>query len=434
MSYKKIIIIALIFLPAIALADRIDQLLELYPRVSVSILVKDLKTGQNLYSRNPKQLMVPASVTKVFTAYAALDYLGAGFTYNTKILENNDDLYIKFSGDPSLTKEDLKQLLAKISKHKNITKVMIDDSIFDQEYLGNGWAWDDSKFCFSAPVSAAIVDGNCFKAKLEPNGSLKYTKIFAKIDNKLLSKADTSCSSHLHANPDNSYDLSGCVNSDGQDILLNIAYQDPRLMIKEVIKDELLKRNKELKPTILFKQAPVKYQIIAEHKSSPLAELIKKMLKESDNVYADSILKTIGAKYYGVQGSFADGVKAVKAIVKLDEVRIVDGSGASRYNLIASDQLVDLFIKVTNNSKVKASFYDALPISAIDGSLEKRFIEHPQLHGKIYAKTGSMKGVSALVGYLDQDKVFAIIINGFTCSLNEIRKLEEEIIKATLLN
>jgi D-alanyl-D-alanine carboxypeptidase/D-alanyl-D-alanine-endopeptidase (penicillin-binding protein 4) len=421
-------------MPIFALADKIDDLLQEFLRARVGILVKDLKTGREIYSRNAKQLMVPASVTKAFTAYSALEYLGADFNYSTKILENKGDIYFKFSGDPSLTSEDLKQLVSKLNKRKISGNIIIDDFIFDQKSLGNGWAWDDNKFCFSASVSAIIIDGNCFKATLEPNGLIKAPKIFAKINNKLVSKEDASCSPDLHANIDNSYDLTGCVNSLGENISLKVAYQNPRQMIKDMLRKALRTQKIKFKPEILFKPAPKECTLIAEHKSVVLAELVKKMMKESNNLYAESFVKTIGSNHYNTQGSSLKGISIIKDIVKIDEMRMVDGSGISRYNLIAPDQLVDLLIIANKNKKIWSYFYDSLAVSAMDGSLEKRFIDHPQLHGRIYAKTGSMSGVSCLMGYLDQDKVFAIMINGFTNPAQEIFKLEEEILKAALVD
>jgi serine-type D-Ala-D-Ala carboxypeptidase/endopeptidase (penicillin-binding protein 4) len=424
------IIITLFFITSIASADEIEEILKEYPRMNVGILVENLKTGKEIYSLNPKKLRVAASVTKAFTAYAALEYLGKDFQYSTKILENDKDLYFKFSGDPSFTKKNLINLISKL-KTKSISRnIIIDDFAFDQEYLGPGWAWDDSKFCFSAPISAIIINENCFSSILKPNGKITSSKIHAKFNNNLIARKDARCLPKLYARSDNSYDLNGCLNSIGPDIRLNIAYQNPRKMISSVIKDILKKQKIKFNGKIIFKEAPKQSKVLAQHKSAPLSQLLKKMMKESNNLYAESFLKTIDNNLHKTPGSFSQGTAMVKSLGDFKEARIVDGSGTSRYNAIAPDQLIELFTKAYK-SKNWPYFYSSLAVSSIDGSLEKKFTDHKHLKGQIFAKTGNMSGVKNLVGYY-KDKIFVIMINNYNCSAKEINKVEEEILSILL--
>lgn len=398
--------------------DKINQLLEdnkdLTRQLNIAIQVKDLKTGEEIYSLNPDRLMIPASATKSFTAYSALKTLGPEFTYSTQILfdknkiDNNgvlsDNLYIKFSGDPSLTRDEFSKLISDLKKY-NINSIngdiVIDDSVFDQYYKSDGWSWDDSKFCFAAPVSAIVIDKNCFYLELSTAGLTGFSS--AKIRNEITLKDDQNCSPELKAYPDNSYNLTGCLDSKSKPIPLSIAYQDPRLMITKLLKDY---------KQVVFKPTPPEYEVMLEHKSLPLAELVKQMHKTSDNIAADNFIKTIGAKYYKTQGSFKNGTKAISEIINNKEMLIYDGSGGSRYNLVAPNHLVDLFILAHGNQ----NFYDSLMLSGVDGNLEKRFSEN--LNGRIRAKTGSMSGVTNLAGYLEKDNgqtlVFAIMINSCT--------------------
>lgn len=429
---KKLIavIVALFFLPSLAVSNEIEDILKAYPRMNVGILVVDLKTGKEIYSLNPKKLRLAASVTKSFTAYAALEYLGNDFRYSTKILENKGQIYVKFSGDPSFTIEDFSNLIAKL-KIKTISgNIIIDDNTFDQEYLGPGWAWDDSKFCFSAPISAIILNENCFNAILKPNGKIESPKIYAKFKNNLTSTKDVNCNPKLYAKPNNSYELNGCVNSLGDDIKLNIAYQDPRKMLESILKDILKRQEIKFNGKIIFKESSEEFKLLAEHKSPPLSNLLKKMMKESNNLYAEAFLKTIDYNINKIPGSFSNGAKLIKSLGNFQDTQIVDGSGTSRYNSIAPDQLIELFTKA-HNSKNWPYFYDSLAISSVDGSLEKNFLNHDHLKGKIFAKTGSMSGVKNIVGYYE-NKIFVIMINNYSCLRKEINKVEEDILSLLL--
>lgn len=450
-----------IILPFLSLADsKIDEVLEknkdFISKISLTVQIKDLQTEEEIYSISPDRLMIPASTTKSFTSYAALEFLGHEFKYSTQILFDkskinskgvlSDDLYIKFLGDPSLTKTDFFKLMDGLKKY-NIKvidgDIIIDDFIFDQGYQAEGWPWDDSKFCFAAPTSAITINGNCFFLNLSPSknidGIAKLTgSSFAKaISNKIVTKKDTNCSPELFVHTDNSYDLIGCINYKSEYIPLRIAYQAPRLMIKRMIKQSLKDQNIIIKGEIVFKITPTKYKPVLEDMSVNMSELLKTVMKDSNNVYTDNIAKTIGARYYNTQGNFSNATKAISKITDNKEMVIKDGSGGSRYNLISSNHLVDLFIKAYRNKKVWPYYYESLSISGVDGFLKKRFIDTPALIGKIRAKTGSMVGVSALAGYLEKENghtlVFSIMING---SMDRKRgnKLMEEILEAVANN
>jgi D-alanyl-D-alanine carboxypeptidase/D-alanyl-D-alanine-endopeptidase (penicillin-binding protein 4) len=379
--------------------------------------------------------MTPASVTKSFTAYSALKYLKEDFVYHTAILEDSNNLYFKFSGDPNLNRDDLTKLILQIKLHL-FKQIIIDDTKFDQIYRSNGQSWEDTKFCFAAPINSSILGNNCFTATLAPNPIINKpavfmasTKIFADINNQITTKNDPSCVPELIANSNNSYQLNGCIDINSSEIKLNIAYQDPRLMMKSLIQD-LLKQNKIYfnKSEIIFQEAPKNAVMIANHQSPPLRELIKKMHKDSDNLIADVLLKTIGAEYYKKQGDFVNGVKALQEILKLSDFRIVDGSGSSRYNLLSVEHLVNLFSSAYKDKAIRMNFIASLPISAQDGTLRTRFLNYPDLQGKIFAKTGYMSGVSSIAGYISDEIVFAIIVNGYIGSKKSVDLLIEEII------
>lgn len=415
----------------------IDSIIKDNPSLSIAILVKDLKTGDEIYSYNSNKLMIPASVTKSFTVYAALSFLKPDFTYKTSFLtDKKDNLYIKFSGDPSLKMDDLLKLIDSLPK-KNYKNIYVDDTEFDQTYNGDGWSIEDSKFCFAAPSSALVINKNCFQLTLQPSLVLKKlaiikssSKNFAHINNEVITLNNPSCLAKLTSTHDNYYNLTGCIDINAQQMSLNIAYQNPRDLIKSILKDKL-------KGSISFKAINSKVDLIAEHESESLDKIIIDMHKDSDNITANNIAKTIGASYYKTKGNFDNANKAIIEILAKEvginsaNIRLIDGSGLSRHNLVSANQLVSLFSSAYN-SKIGTWFYNSLPISAVDGSLKDRFIESPTLHGKIYAKTGSMKGVSALAGFIDNELVFAIMFNGYLGKRNELAALEDQILVSIL--
>ena len=304
---------------------------------------------------------------------------------------------------------------------------------FWPNYNGDGWSIEDSKFCFAAPSSAIVINKNCFQITLEPSVAIKNlaiikhsSKNFAHINNEVITLKDSKCFPKLEATYNNHYNLTGCIDINSKKMLLNIAYQNPRTLIKDILKSRL-------NGSVAFKVLSSKASLVIQHQSDDLNKLIIEMHKESDNIIANNIAKTIGAYYYKTQANFDNSSKAIASILEKEvginsnNIRLVDGSGLSRHNLVSVSQLVDLLVSAYNR-EIGKNFYNSLPISALDGSLKDRFIDFPLLHGKIHAKTGSMKAVSTLAGFIDNNIVFAIMFNGHLGSRSELSVLEDQII------
>ena len=138
---KKLIAIMSIFFIATnsALASSIDAIIkksEFDKTSTIAVSVKDVKTGRTVYQYNEQKLMNPASAQKIFTMKAAYNELGKDYTYKTAAyMDNNNNLYIKLSGDPSLTTESLKNLFEEVNAKykKQIKDIIIDPSIIDNK-------------------------------------------------------------------------------------------------------------------------------------------------------------------------------------------------------------------------------------------------------------------------------------------------------------
>jgi D-alanyl-D-alanine carboxypeptidase/D-alanyl-D-alanine-endopeptidase (penicillin-binding protein 4) len=416
------------------LISKVEQLLrETVPEsVNVGIVVTDLSNvNQPLYQKEPNKLFLPASTLKLFTAYAALTNLGPTFTYKTALtsdiepLENtlNGDLVITFGGDPTLKFTDVEQLISEASnKIKLITgDVIIDDYYFDQEYLGQGWTQEDKAECYRAPISAVIINENCFNLK-------QSTPIFAKLN---FVQGSGGCDLKITAQPDNVYYLADCFLKEAA--TKPIAYQEPRLYAKSIILYLLNKYDIKLQGVVKFEERGASRYHFSLHESPMLKELITLQLKNSSNLIAETLLKTLSREKYHQPGSFAQGVSIIKAKLaeaKFDTSRlnIVDGSGLSRYNLISPAQLAALLNKIYFELSVSPELIYALPTAGIDGTLKARLVNYL---GKVRAKTGSMGGVSTLAGYLQtkSNKMlsFVIMLNGITEPVQKYRDFQDKL-------
>jgi D-alanyl-D-alanine carboxypeptidase/D-alanyl-D-alanine-endopeptidase (penicillin-binding protein 4) len=269
--------------------------------------------------------------------------------------------------------------------------------------------------CYSAPVSALTLEGNCIQASLSNIGSGKPARFFVpahqpiEVSSNVMVLPQTQidqqlCELEARLGPGNRYQLSGCI-SDSWDVLpLKFAINDPIAHGKARIRQELSRQGIVLRGDLIEGTLGAGWQRLAQVQSAPLAELLQQTLQRSDNLIADLLLKTLPTQS-GNPGSFALGVQALKAItlqhtgVDLHLAVLSDGSGLSRDNLLQARQLADLLRWLAAHPELHS--YQSLPVSGENGTLKYRASTRlPPLQGAIKAKTGTINGSRNLAGYI----------------------------------
>ncbi|MBU0744408.1 MAG: D-alanyl-D-alanine carboxypeptidase/D-alanyl-D-alanine-endopeptidase [Gammaproteobacteria bacterium] len=437
---------------------KINNALKKYnPNINAGIVVRSITQDKILYQKNPHQLFLPASTLKILSSIAALSFLGVDYRFQTKILTKNidvdhgiinNDLYIYFDGDPSLTKKDIDNIVMKLADMglKTINgNIYIDDTVFDNSLLADGWLWGDLNYCGSAPIGAIIIDKNCFGLKLIAQKSeqpailannINYVSVVNSVISKNPGPDSKGCSLKLQASGNNNYHVSGCLKTHSKPQYIFTTIRNTRLYAKNLLLEQLQANDIKLTGAIELKKIPQNepLTILVEHQSSPLSDLTKISLKQSDNTFADAIYKKLGASFFNKQSSWQSSAKAVKTILEsktrksFNQMYMEDGSGLSRYNLITPTLLVTALDFAYRDETIKRSFINSLSFTGINGTLKNRM---PNLKHRLYAKTGNMANSSSLAGYIktkNQEIIaFAIIINSFLDSPKKYHKLQDEI-------
>ncbi|OGT05960.1 MAG: D-alanyl-D-alanine carboxypeptidase/D-alanyl-D-alanine-endopeptidase [Gammaproteobacteria bacterium GWE2_37_16] len=453
---------------AISLNTAIARIIAKYdPNIDIGIQIQSPADGRIIYQQNAYRLFKPASSLKIFTAAAALKHLGANYRFTTQILAKTNvvqngvlvsDVYFYFDGDPVLRREHLNNLMATLQK-MGISKIQgniyIDDSVFDQLSYGPGWMWDEKNFCYAAPTNAIMLDKNCFPFKLNAKQENRPAQVSAvsgiesmSVTSSLITKriAADDCPLDLRVGDDNHYYLSGCVWPNPETITLMVAVKNIRLYTTRVLTNILREHDIELTGNIKIAHSPItdgsnavagrNYFVLASYSSPPLSELVKIMLKKSDNLIADALFKKLGNSYFHKTATWLNGAQALLSVLrqngKMDfsDIRIVDGSGLSHYNLMTPAKMTELLNYVYKDATIRDPFWAALPNAGVDGSLAYR-MSSSDLRGKVHAKTGTMSGISSLAGYVTTTNgkllTFAIIINDFIGKAYKYRQMEDEI-------
>ncbi len=424
------------------------------PDTDIGISITDVKTGQVIFSRRANFLFKPASIQKLFTAVAALNYLTPNYRFSTELLSNGEirdrtlrgDLTVRFTGDPELTADELRALIARLKIlgiHQIQGRVFIDNTAYSSVPYPPGWLWDDLSYGYAAPLNAIIINRNKFVLHLVPAEEINqppklYPIMPAGILNftnraKTVAHHDSDCPLTIFSDANNHYTISGCINRGRQ--FRTLAIRDPlpyaAVLIQQALQDNAIRYERP----ITARRTPANAIVLEQHLSPPLSVMLKEMLKTSDNLTTDSLLNKLGQLYFKRQGTWHNGLRALRKILEptgIDFKRnlINDGAGLSRYNLVSPHQFTQLLRFAYRNDAIRTPLLDALPIAGKDGTLIYR-MPSAAPGERVHAKTGSMTGISALAGYVRTRHhgvlSFVIIANGFVGKYRPYRHLEDKI-------
>lgn len=438
-------------------ADLNSQLNTLLQRQSAhfktSVYVTNAQTNQVLYDNKGANPMTPASNTKLLTSAAAFLYLGADQRYTTSISSSapvapilNGNVYITFSGDPSLTTGAIYSMVKDL-RNKGVRAVkgniVLDETVFSGPYYGLGWSQDDLAYCYAAPVSGSIINSNCMALqvlKKKRGKSLQvhqFTTRFPVLNNlHLMTRRDLrSCLFQPTITSNNTILLQGCLPSRAS-WSFAFAVRNPEDYARQVMQTAFSRAGIRVQGKFVMGKTPGNAKVIASHSSSSLQVLMAHMLKHSDNVYAGALTKTLGENYYGV-GTYKAGSNAISAILstRIHNFKLPyleDGSGLSTYNLISSKQLVQVLNYMYAQPILGKIFIKSLAISGQSGTLVSRFTRKG-LAGHVFGKTGTIQGVSTLSGYIimpgSPPISFAIMMNGINGSVAHARSVQNQIVE-----
>lgn len=429
---------------------------------TVSVMVRDARSGSTLYQHNPRVRLIPASNLKLLTTAAAMDVLGPQYRFSTQLLSNGTqqgerlagNLYLRGLGDPTTQFADYQALAAQLAS-QGVRKVqgdlVFDDTWFDAERLGVDWAQDDESTYYGAQISALTVSPNTdFDA-----GTLLVTAKAPVALGQPVSVVVSPSTDYVQlsnravSGPGNSYgitrqhgtnllQLTGAL-APGKQSRQWVSVWEPTQLVANLFEQALAQQGIQvLGRRVIGGVSPTTATLLAEHQSAPLQALITPLLKLSNNNMSEALLKAMGRKTANA-GTAAAGVAAVAAFMQrqgLDPATLsqVDGSGLSRRNLVSAQNLTDLLL-VTAKQPWFDAWYNALPIAGnadrmTGGSLRYR-LRGTAAENNLHAKTGSMASVSSLSGYITDAQgrrlVFSMISNNYVSDAAPVRALENRL-------
>ena len=343
-------------------------------------LAVDVQTGAIVFAHNDTLPVAPASNEKIPVSWAALTRLGVGYRFHTEVYGSgtrsgatwDGDLFLKGFGDPTLTRADLDRLAATI-RGRGIRKVtgsvLGDESFYDKRRGAVGW-----KHGFvgieSPPLSALIVDRAAGWPALSPP-----------------------------------------------------------LLAARAYRDALGRHGISVEGRPGLGIVPAAATSLASDKSDPLAEIVRRMNHESDNFYAEMLLKQLLAAT-GRVGTSSGGGKLVLATMRdagipTDGVHLADGSGLSSLDRLTATALVGVIRAGATDPAIREAFVGSLAVAGVSGTLSDRL---PKLRGKVRGKTGTTDLACALSGLVRSTTAFAVLENGRPISSHAARAAQDRFV------
>ncbi|CAN5253792.1 hypothetical protein BH09ACT13_BH09ACT13_03670 [soil metagenome] len=345
-------------------------------------LAVDLRTGRVVFQTNAALALAPASAEKLAVSFSALRLLGPGFRFHTDVAGDGEldgrvwrgDLILVGHGDPTLDPTDLDALARDVKAWgiRRVTgRVLGDEHHFDARRMGPGW-----KASYlgleSPPLSALSVD----EVKVE--------------------EANASAAAAARA-----------------------------------FTTALTRRGVTVARAPLAGRAPEDVFPLALDVSEPLAAIVLRMNRESDNFVAEMLLKEVGAAVAG-RGTTVAGATVVheeldRVGVPLSGVRVADGSGLSLLDRMTAKALVALLRAVDRDPAIRDAFLASLPVAGVSGTLRDR-LGRRVTRGRVIAKTGTTSRASALAGFVRRRYAFAILQNGSPVSYWSARAAQDRFV------
>lgn len=426
--------------PALSLQQKVDAVLAEIPKgARVGIVVTTLD-GREIVALRPDDRFVPASNTKIFTTAAAYTFLpgmngaasprgngvliGPGARPSVTLIGMGD---ARMSSAEDCTVDCLATLADAVARQTRVVGDVIGDArLYADERWSLGMAWNNIPSRSGTGLSALSLDGNEVTLTITPGASAGAPVViegypYYRIANRIVTSATAPTKIDYYRMPSSQeLLLTGTVALGAEPQLLRFGIDDPAAYAASRLADLLRARGVKVAGQVrsLYRapDALVAPALATHHNliPPPLADDVREINKISQNVYAEMLLRRVGAARG--DGSVDGGLKAIEAMMTTAGIPrsaydLSDGSGMSTYNRVSPRATAQLLRWIASQPWGQV-WRATLPIAGTDGSLARRFVGTP-LQGKLFAKTGTVNQVTALSGYMVSVRGQTLIVSTF---------------------
>lgn len=413
---------------AAALNDAIRSARRTTGRLGVHVV--RVADGEEVAAYRADDLHIVASNTKLFTTGAALDQLGPGYLFETEVFYRGPvnggvlrgDLLVRGAGDPNLSGRHYfgdalapfrpwAEALLRLGVRSVGGDLVLEHGFLDDELVHPDWPRNQLDRWYEAPVSALSFSDNSLLVRAWPNGgsrgSVEVLPDLGVLEVSNSTRTVSSARQHSvridRAVASPRVEVSGPLYRSAAPVEAWISVPDPLAYFGAALRRAFAEAGivveGEIVPTAELPDR-AGWRRLAVHRSD-LLTTIAVINKRSQNFYAESLLKTLGAERCG-EGSWRAGLELIREFLAdlgvAGDYKLADGSGMSRNNLFSARQLTT-YLQGMVYHPLSREFLESLPYSGEIGLKWEERLAEPPYRGNVFAKTGGLRGVITLSGY-----------------------------------
>lgn len=471
---RRLVLLSIVLLStagyqAQSLEERLRPLVNqgLAQRSNSSVMIAEVESGRVVASENPARKVIPASNLKLVTTAAALDLLGEDFEFRTTLSIRGSveagvlsgDVLLRGSGDPTMglrfyeggATEVLSELgiaLRREGIERIEGDVIIESGYFDERWVHPTWPADQLVYWYEAPVSAPAIQEGTVIVRVSPGPPGQPGIVELEPPNALLAIENHSVTQRrgrgvfVGRKPGTNMVLvRGNVRPGSGPTTIPVTVMNPLAYVSHVFYQALLDTGVQPahRPVVTARDPHDDWKEV-DAIDTPLAVAIYVVNKQSQNHFAEQILKTIGAEVKR-NGSWEAATEVVQKWMR-DQVgtdpagfSIVDGSGMSRANRMSAEAFVDLLRYMWRNDS-RMVFITSMPYSGERSSRLRRRLNREPYARNVYAKTGYISKVVSLSGYVRGRSgtmyAFSILFNDFPTWTGPMYQLQNAILQTVI--
>lgn len=463
-----------------ALTDDVQRLVNKgrFGQAVVGVSIVDVTTGDVLAAVNSNRAMTPASNQKLLTSGAALQVLRPEFEFRTELVLKDGRLIVRGGGDPALgdpeilkrsepplNVDSVLEAMARAAMRggaTEVTELVVDDRVFDRVYIHPDWPERNLSQPHSAQIAGVNFRVNTLAVYPRPNPegegatpafAMEPSAPWIRIENRArtVGRGQNTIGFSRHIGT-NDFVLTGSVRFPSK-APIEATIDTPPLFFGQVLAKRLNDDGVRIGgQRASGGQAPTAVRLANPDEdfdggtvlaviTTPMAEIMHRCNSDSENLFAEALIKRMGHEVSRAPGSWSNGTAVVRMVLSekvgpqaAAATVIADGSGISRNNAVSPSTITRFLDVMASDSKLRNAYISSMAVPG-DGTLRSRF-SGVKLTNSLHAKSGFINGVRALSGYVvdhDRDRVvaFSVIVNNITTGdqTTSALTLHEDVVK-----
>jgi len=417
---------------------------------TVSLVVYDLDANKEVFAHNAGSLLSIASTLKLLSAAAIVDEFGAGHRFTTEwraqgfrpLKGEIDKLYVLGSADPSYSRDELRTAVSELKKLgvKRISETRLVNLSFDTDPANPQWTHEDAQYYYGPTLSSLCIDENTVEVVVRIEGGVAtmrppdVVELFGLTSEVTRNGGETDFEFSWNQGAKGGV-FTGSFGARRLEKGQKICIPDPLALFGLYLEREFERAGIDCASIVEGDRSGVEGDSLLTQRSAPLEDLLERMLVNSSNFYAETLLHAAAARSADEHGEYDQLDPLFRMLkrwgIKEGDVVLHDGSGLARTNLMSARQLVRVLRGIDDDATLKAAIKPNL------GTPPDRLWHLPKsLNGDLLVKTGTMSQCRAMAGYINEPGLkgrrlaFVLILNNFPGKVRGVLSVETGVVNA----